>query len=201
MNGGRAPFANRAWPFVKPELRPASPAGISVLATFEETQMSKLAAQLSNRPALTAAAAGAAAFAVLGALPGTPNLALVADAALAIQVHLAAAIAAFLIGAVLLLGAKGTTAHRTLGWIWAVAMGVTAVSSLFIHEIRPGGFSLIHALSGWVIIALPAALYAARRHKVSMHRRTMTGLYFGGMFVAGGFAFLPGRLLGQVFFG
>lgn len=163
-----------------------------------------LKSAIQARPALVAVLAAGGVFVLLGALVGagkTPDLGLIADASSAIKIHLVSAVAAFAIGAVLLLGAKGTTAHRTLGWTWAVAMGVTAVSSFFIHEIRPGGFSLIHALSGWVIIALPAALYAARRHKVSMHRRTMTGLYFGGMFVAGGFAFLPGRLLGQVFFG
>lgn len=151
-----------------------------------------------------------ATFAGLGVLAGgggqvlglhAPRFALIVQAAPAIQIHLSAAVTAFVIGAVLMAGVKGTGAHRTLGWIWAAAMGVTAISSLFIHEIRPGGFSLIHALSGWVLISLPAALYAARRHKVAVHRRAMTGLYFGGMFVAGGFAFLPGRLLGQVFFG
>ena len=150
-----------------------------------------------------------ATFAGLGVLAGgggqalglhAPRLELIAQAEAPIQIHLSAAVVAFVIGAVLLTGAKGTRAHRILGWTWAAAMGVTAVSSLFIHEIRPGGFSLIHALSGWVLISLPAALYAARRRKVAVHRRAMTGLYFGGMFVAGGFAFLPGRLLGQMFF-
>ena len=163
----------------------------------------------TGRQALLAALAAMVVFGGVGLLVGggadalgvrAPRFALVADAGLAIQIHLACAVAAFVIGAILLLGAKGTLSHRTLGWIWAGAMGATAISSFFIHSIRPGGLSLIHALSGWVVVALPAGLYAARRHNVRMHRRAMTGLYFGGMFVAGGFAFLPGRLLGQVFF-
>jgi uncharacterized membrane protein len=64
-----------------------------------------------------------------------------------------------------------------------------------------GAMSWIHLLSGWTIIALPIAVYAARRHKVSLHRRFMTGLFVGGLIVAGGFAFLPGRLMWRVFFG
>lgn len=170
--------------------------------------MSKSAATV-QRPAL-AALAMVLLFTSVGVLAGggagalglrAPRLDLIAQASAAIQVHLASALAAFLIGAVLLLGAKGTLSHRALGWAWAGAMGATAVSSFFIHQVIPGGLSLIHALSGWVVVALPVALYAARRHKVQLHRRSMTGLYFGGMFLAGGLAFLPGRLLGQVFFG
>jgi len=168
--------------------------------------MMKIGDMAFSRPAAVLGFGGVCA--ALGLLAGggqaiglhAPRYHLIGEAELAIQLHLAAALAAFVIGAVLLIGRKGVAAHRILGWCWALAMGTTAISSLFIHEIRPGGFSLIHLLSGWVIIALPAALYAARRHRVALHRRAMSGLYFGGMFLAGGFAFLPSRLLGQVFF-
>jgi uncharacterized membrane protein len=88
-----------------------------------------------------------------------------------------------------------------LGWTWVVAMGATAVSSLFIRAINPGAFSLIHLLSGWTIVALPMAVYAARRHRVAAHRRAMTGMFVGGLILAGLFAFLPGRLMWAVFFG
>jgi uncharacterized membrane protein len=130
-----------------------------------------------------------------------PNLALVAAAPLKIQIHLTAALTALAVGTVLMVGVKGTALHRTLGWTWVVAMAVTAISSLFIHEMNHGAMSWIHMLSGWILIALPIAVYAARRHKVSLHRRFMTGLFVGGLIVAGGFAFIPGRLLWRVFFG
>ncbi|HEY8573706.1 DUF2306 domain-containing protein [Phenylobacterium sp.] len=135
------------------------------------------------------------------ARPHAPDLALLAAQPPAIQLHLVSVAIAFVVGAVLLLGPKGTLPHRTLGWTWAIAMGTVAVSSLFIREINEGGFSFVHAISGWVIVALPAALYAARRHKVAAHRGAMTGMYFGGMFLAGGLAFLPGRLMWRLFFG
>lgn len=118
-----------------------------------------------------------------------------------IQLHVAAALTALVIGTVLLIGVKGTRRHRILGWAWVAAMGTTAVSSLFIHVINPGGFSLIHLLSGWTIISLPMAIYAIRRGKVQAHRRAMTGMFVGGLIVAGAFTFLPGRLMWAIFFG
>lgn len=80
-------------------------------------------------------------------------------------------------------------------------MGSTAVSSLFIREINHGAFSFIHLLSGWTIIGLPGAVYAIKRGKVSAHRKAMTGMFVGGLLVAGVFTFLPGRLLWTVFLG
>ena len=138
---------------------------------------------------------------IAGSTPHAPDLAQLAAQPLAVRIHLGSVAVAFVVGAVLLLGPKGTLPHRTLGWTWAAAMATVAVSSLFIRQINEGQFSFIHALSGWVIVALPAALYAARRHKVAAHRGAMTGMSFGGMFLAGGLAFLPGRLMWSLFFG
>ena len=105
------------------------------------------------------------------------------------------------IGTVQLLGVKGTTLHRTLGWGWVVAMGTTAISSLFIRELNHGRFSFIHLLSGWVIIALPMALWAARAARIRLHGRLMAGMFLGGLIVAGLLAFIPGRLMWRLFFG
>lgn len=133
--------------------------------------------------------------------PHLPDLALLARQPIQIQLHIAAALTALLLGTVQLIGVKGTTAHRIIGWTWVIAMAVTAVSSLFIRQINAGGFSFIHLLSGWTIIALPMAIYAARKHRVLAHRRGMTGLFVGGLIVAGLLTFLPGRLMWTLFFG
>ncbi|MEM1087795.1 MAG: DUF2306 domain-containing protein [Pseudomonadota bacterium] len=117
-----------------------------------------------------------------------------------VQTHVAGAMAALLIGSVLMIGPKGRTYHKTLGWMWVVAMAVTAVSSFFITGLMGKWYSPIHALSAWTGLALPFAVAAARRRKIQEHRKTMTGMFFGGIFIAGLFSFLPGRIMWQLLF-
>ena len=130
-----------------------------------------------------------------------PRFDLVLTAPFAVQIHLAAVLTAFAIGGVLLIGVKGSLMHRTLGWTWVLAMMTGAVSSLFIRFINHGSLSFIHLLSGWTIIVLPFAVAAARRHKVRSHARSMTGLFTGGLVLAGALAFIPGRLMWNIFLG
>jgi uncharacterized membrane protein len=140
----------------------------------------------------------------LQALPAihlhAPRLGLIASAPLAVRIHLASVATALAIGIVLLIGVKGSAVHRILGWTWVSAMMTGAVSSLFIRVINHGALSYIHLLSGWTIVALPMAVAYARRHKVRAHARTMTGLFTGGLILAGLFAFIPGRLMWNLFF-
>ena len=167
---------------------------------------------ISQGQALRNAAVGVGAAVLIAALVSPNSLALaerlhapdfskIAAAPPVIQVHLTAALTALVIGAVLMLRVKGTTLHKLLGWTWVIAMGTTAVSSLFIQTINPGHFSFIHLLSGWTIVGLPGAVYAIKRGKVAAHRRAMTGMFVGGLLIAGLFTFLPGRLLWTVFLG
>ena len=100
------------------------------------------------------------------------------------------------------LAPKGTLPHRSLGWIWAILLAAVALSSFWIHEIRLWGpWSPIHLLSILTLLALPAAVYAARRHRVAAHRRGMLLLFFGALVIAGAFTFYPGRIMHQVVFG
>jgi uncharacterized membrane protein len=133
--------------------------------------------------------------------PHWPQFGALGHASLAIRIHLAAVLAAFVIGTVLMLGRKGRTLHKLLGWSFSGLMTVTAASSLFIHVLNPRGFSVLHLFSGWTLIVLPFAILAARRHRARAHARAMTSLYLGGLVVAGLFTFVPGRLMWQVFFG
>jgi uncharacterized membrane protein len=130
-----------------------------------------------------------------------PNWSLWARVPLIVHLHVYAALAALLIGTVILLRPKGRGLHKALGWSWVVAMGITAISSLFITGLNGGFYSFVHLLSGWTIIALPMAIYAIRNRKVETHRRAMTGMFVGGLIVAGAFTFLPGRLMFETFFG
>ena len=130
-----------------------------------------------------------------------PDLELLASTSPVILVHLAFGLLALMVGAILMAGRKGARMHRILGWGWVLAVGIVAVTSLFIQTVNPGRFSFIHILSGFVIIALPLAVAAARRHDVERHRRTMTGLFYGGFAVNFLFVLLPGRFVWNLFLG
>lgn len=130
-----------------------------------------------------------------------PNLAIFAELSPLTKVHVLAALAALLLGGILLTLRKGRAFHRFAGWGWAGIMATVAISSLFITSINPGHFTLIHAISGWILIALPLAVRAARRHDIKVHRRFMLRLFYGGLIVAGLFTFLPGRAMFKMFFG
>lgn len=157
----------------------------------------------ARRLLLLAAVAGGVGLALAAAstVAHAPDWALLARQPWVIQLHIAAALLALLLGTVQLVGIKGTGLHRLIGWTWIVAMVTVAISSLFIRQINPGSFSLIHLLSGWTLIALPMALFAIRRGRVASHASGMTWTFVGGLIVAGAFTFLPGRLLWEVFFG
>ncbi len=122
------------------------------------------------------------------------------DASLMVKLHLAGALTAFVIGAILLRGVKGTGLHRKLGYAWVAAMTLAAVSSFFLVGLNGNHYSLIHGLSAWTIVVLPMAVFAARRKNIRKHAKGMTNLFLGGLLVAGLFAFLPGRMLWSIFF-
>ena len=165
------------------------------MSRFARFAPSIAALVLLGVPIVAYLAADGGRIALLGFSLRAPDFGLLAAAPTAIQIHVAAALTALAIGIVLLAGIKGTRLHRALGW--------TAVSSFFIHTINPdgpAGLSFIHLISGWTVVSLPMAVHAARRHRVQAHRRAMTGMFVGGLIVAGALTFLPGRLMWAIFF-
>lgn len=129
------------------------------------------------------------------------NFALVLTAAPAVQIHLAATLAALALGIVMLVRRKGTYSHKRLGWIWVGLMVIAAASSFWITGLRDGRFSPIHILSVVTLLTLPWAIYQVRRRNIQSHRWSMISLFVGGLVVAGVFTLLPGRLLGGMIFG
>ncbi|MBK6394642.1 MAG: DUF2306 domain-containing protein [Betaproteobacteria bacterium] len=115
---------------------------------------------------------------------------------LVVYVHFIAALAAMAIGAVQLARPKGTAGHRVIGWTWAALMMVVALSSLWIPAFL--AFTWIHLFTLFVMVTLPLALYRAHRGEVAGHAKGMRGIYIGGLIVAGVFAFMPGRVLGNL---
>ena len=119
--------------------------------------------------------------------------------------HLSIVVPAFVIGTWLMLRRKGTANHRALGRVYLILMALTGLISLAMPaHIGPqflGHFGYIHLLSLLTLVTVPVAYYAARHHNVRLHRGNMLGLYFGGLILAGAFAFVPGRLLHRWLFG
>ena len=119
-----------------------------------------------------------------------------------IPLHAFAAIAAFALGIVQFAAPKGTLPHRTIGWIWVLLMFAVAISSFWIHEMRVWGpFSPIHLLSILVLVMVPRAVWAARQHKITAHRKGMMSIFLGALVIAGVFTFWPGRIMHAVVFG
>jgi uncharacterized membrane protein len=113
--------------------------------------------------------------------------------------HLATVLPAFLIGTALLLRKKGSPSHRLLGRVYVVLMLTTSVISLFMPAVVGprwlGHFGFIHSFSIMVLVSVPMAVMAARAGNIRSHKISMVSVYVGGLLVAGGFAFMPGRIL------
>ncbi len=84
-------------------------------------------------------------------------------------------------------------------------MPITAITTLWIHSLMPNrpffGFSPVHLLIPLTLLGVYGAFRAARAHDVSRHRRAMLSVYFGGILLAGGLTFLPGRIMHEIVFG
>jgi uncharacterized membrane protein len=125
----------------------------------------------------------------------------IANASLATQIHLATVTTAFVIGTWMIVRPKGTPPHKALGRVFIVLIVATAGSTFWIHSINRDGFSPLHLLALYVLIAAPYAWWHARRGNIARHRYAMISLYVGGLWIAGLPTLLPGRLLHRALFG
>ena len=123
------------------------------------------------------------------------------DAGWVIQIHAVSATIALGLGPLAIYRRKRDLVHKVSGYIWVVAMAVTALSSFWIHDFAIVWIlSPIHALS---VLAL-WSLYIGMRHilqgRVAQHRAVFRSLYWNGVLIAGLFNFLPGRVVNRIFF-
>ena len=126
---------------------------------------------------------------------------LIANAPLAVQIHLFTVLPAFLLGTWLIFASrKGSPLHRVIGASYMALMVVTATAAIFIRSFG-GGFSLIHLFVPLTFASVVWALIAIRRGWVKAHRGAMIGLYVGGLLIAGALAFTPGRIMHGLVFG
>jgi uncharacterized membrane protein len=134
------------------------------------------------------------------------TLAPLLDAPLAVRIHVATVVPAFVIGTYqIFLSRKGAPFHRVLGYIYLALMTVNAITTLFIHALMPkgpfGGFSPIHLLVGLTLFGVVGALRGAWTHDIRLHKISMISVYVGGLLIAGSLTFLPGRIVHAVVFG
>lgn len=130
------------------------------------------------------------------------NLSILYESSPLILGHIFFAGVALLVGVLQLFRKKGSPSHKYLGYIWVCAMSLICISSFGIKTIMPNnsfwGFSPIHLLSVWVLYKLTLGIYYARTKQIAKHRKCMLYTYFGGLFIAGAFTLMPGRLLYKV---
>ncbi len=108
--------------------------------------------------------------------------------------HAYPALAAVLIGIVIMARPKGTASHRLAGRLWVALMVWVAAGSFLLTN----QYSWIHGLSAWTLISLTIAVRAIRRGHVAVHRGHMMGCAVG-LVVAGGFAlFSPTRMAARL---
>jgi uncharacterized membrane protein len=117
-----------------------------------------------------------------------------------VQGHIIAAVVSALVGAAQFVGRKGSSVHKTLGWVWIGLIAITAGTSIFMRNLNDGGFSMTHGFTALAALGVPAAVIAIRRGDVLLHRNFMIAVYVGGLLIAGAFTLTPGRLLHDVLF-
>ena len=127
-------------------------------------------------------------------------------APVAIKLHVFTVVPAFFLGTWLIFfSRKGARRHRAVGYVYLSLMTITAITALWIHEIPAidivYGFGPIHIFSIVTLSGVVGALRGAWTHNIKMHRRSMLGVYIGGLLIAGTFAFLPGRIMHALVFG
>ena len=122
-------------------------------------------------------------------------------APLSVQVHVAGALTALVVGMVIFLLPKGTGFHRLLGWTWVSSMIIVAATSVAMMVDFGNGVNALHAFTAITVVSLWGGLAGIRRGDVRRHAASMTGLYVGGLIIAGLFAFIPGRIMWNVVFG
>lgn len=120
------------------------------------------------------------------------------------HLHLATVIPCFFIGTLLLLIKKGTSIHKNFGRIYMVLMLFTALVTLCMPAVVGpqfiGHFGWIHLFSFLTLYTVPTAYTAIKKGNVRAHKRKMILLYFGAIIIAGGFTFVPGRFMHELFF-
>ena len=116
-------------------------------------------------------------------------------------IHTAAAIAALVLGAAILLRAKGSRSHRRLGWTYVASMALLNVTALAIYRLT-GSFGPFHVAAILSLASIAGGIIPAVRRRpaatwVERHYWWMTYSYLG--LVAAAVAEVATRMPGITF--
>jgi uncharacterized membrane protein len=114
-----------------------------------------------------------------------------------VGVHLYSALGALVLGLLVSFLPKGRFIHRCIGRLWMGLMVIAALSAFGLSSGMIGTYlSPLHGLALFTLFMLWRAYRYARAGRISAHRKTVWGVYWGALVIPGLFAFLlPGRLL------
>tara|TARA_B110000014_G_C20082250_1_gene565659 strand:- start:105 stop:509 length:405 start_codon:yes stop_codon:yes gene_type:complete len=131
-----------------------------------------------------------------------------------IYVHAFFALAAVPVGLNIFFKKKGTKQHRFIGRVWVSFLLIVSFTGLFITSpmtdtvFNPRFYSWIHLLIPFTVGNLIYSVWSIRQFKKTKlekhknaHIRSMVGVYFGALIVAGAFTLMPGRMFHEIIFG
>ena len=120
-----------------------------------------------------------------------------------IQVHVAFAVIALLIGPVALFRKRRDRLHKISGYTWVAGITGLSVSGIFIpSEIAViGQFGPIHLFSLFALWGVGAGMYWVWKGDIARHRAAMRSVWFGTMGLALLLQLLPGRVMNRMIFG
>ncbi len=129
------------------------------------------------------------------------SLTTLAQAGLAVQIHVVFALAAIGMIPVVMWRRKRDRLHKIMGYSWAAAMAGTALSSFAISSFGwIGPFSPLHGLAVLTLWSLYSTIRAAIRRDVKRHKTGLRNLATFGLGVPMVLNFLPDRLFTRAFF-
>ena len=97
------------------------------------------------------------------------------------SMHVTSALIAIVLGAFVLLDAKGTPTHRALGMAYVIAMLMVNLSTLGMYRLLGtfGPFHVLALISFVVLMIGMVPLIRRKRNWLQMHYRFMSGSYVG----------------------
>lgn len=126
-------------------------------------------------------------------------------APLAVQLHVATLVPAWIIGTwVMFFSKRGSKLHQALGVAFFALLVGTAFIAMFIHRAMPHsalfGLSWVHLTVIWTLALVWLALEGIWKKKPTQHRLAVIGLYGGSLTITAIVnAFTPHHIIHQLF--